>query len=143
MKTERADNGNVVTLEYTIQLEDGSVVGGHKPMSMTFTVGGGEVFPVLETAVVGMALHQKRSVKISPEQGYGDYRESLILQVERTAFPEDMPLIPGKTIQYQNRDGQRANFIIQEVKGDRVTLDGNHPLAGQTLVYEMALRKVE
>lgn len=143
MSEKQAVNGSVVTLGYTIQLENGSVVGGHKPMSMAFTVGGGEVFAALETAVIGMEVNQKRSVTISPEQGYGDYNDDMILQVERKAFPEDMPLIPGKTIQYQNRDGQRANFIIQEVEGDRVTLDGNHPLAGQTLIYELELQQIE
>lgn len=142
MKNESAVNGNNVTLHYTIQLEDGSKIGNQKPMSMEFTIGGGEVFSVLEEAIVGMGINQVRSVTISPEQGYGDYKDNLVLQVERGVFPDDMPLIPGRTVQYQNRDGQRANFIIQEVSEDRVTLDGNHPLAGQTLIYEVELQKI-
>jgi FKBP-type peptidyl-prolyl cis-trans isomerase 2 len=143
MKNQCAANGSTVTLHYTIELEDGSKIGSQKPMSMTFTIGGGEVFPVLEEAVVGMSISQVRAVTIKPGQGYGDYNDGLILQVERNVFPDDMVLVPGRTVQYQNRDGQRANFIVQKVDEDRVTLDGNHPLAGHTLVYEMALQKIE
>ena len=143
MTQKHAARGSTVTVRYTIQLENGSKVGAHKPMTMSFTIGDGTVFPVLEKAVVGLGVNQVRSVAINPEQGYGDYNESLVLQVERKAFPDDMPLIPGKTVQYQNRDGQRSNFVIQEVKEDRVTLDGNHPLAGQSLIYEVELEKID
>ena len=143
MNKASAVKGSTVTLHYTIQLEDGSRIGIQKPMSMAFTIGSGEVFPPLEDAVIGMGINQVRSVTIDPEQGYGDYKDNLVLQVERKTFPDDMPLVPGRTIQYQNRDGQRANFIIQEVGKDRVTLDGNHPLAGQTLIYEVELQKID
>ena len=143
MTKQSVVSGSTVTLNYTIQLEDGTRVGGHKPMSMTFTIGGGEVFPVLEETIIGMGIGQVRSVTISPEQGYGDYDDSLVLHLERKAFPDDMPIITGRTVQYQTRDGRRTNFVIQAVKDDRITVDGNHPLAGQTLVYEMELQKIE
>ena len=143
MTNDSAVAGSRVTLNYTIQLEDGTRVGGQKPMSMTFTIGAGEVFPAIEEAVTGMSVNQVLSVTISPEQGYGDYDDSLVLQVERNVFPDDMPIIPGRTVQYQTRDGRRTNFVIQAVKGDRITVDGNHPLSGQTLIYELELQKIE
>lgn len=143
MKEERAVKGSSVTLHYTIQLEDGSRIGNQKPMSMSFTIGGEEVFPVLEEAVIGMGVSEVRSVTVNPEQGYGEYDDNLVLQVERKVFPDDMPLVPGRTVQYQTRDGKRSNYIIQEVSEDRVTLDGNHPLAGQKLIYEMELQKID
>lgn len=143
MKEERAVKGSSVTLHYTIQLEDGSRIGNQKPMSMAFTIGGEEVFPVLEEAVIGMGVSEVRSVTVNPEQGYGEYDDNLVLQVERKVFPDDMPLVPGRTVQYQTRDGKRSNYIIQEVSEDRVTLDGNHPLAGQKLIYEMELQKID
>ena len=143
MTNESAVIGSTVVINYTIQLEDGSKVGGHKPMSMTFTLGDGNVFPALEEAIAGMGPNQVRTVTLAPDQGYGDYNEKLVLQVDRKVFPEDMPMIPGRTVQYQTRDGQRTTFVVQEVAGDRVTLDGNHPLAGQTLIYEVELQKIE
>jgi peptidylprolyl isomerase len=143
MTKEIAATGSTVTLNYTIQLENGTRVGGQKPMSMTFTIGGGEVFPVLEEAIIGMGVNQVCSVTVSPEQGYGDYDDSLVLQLERNAFPDDMPIIAGRTVQYQTRDGKRTNFVIQAVEGDRITVDGNHPLAGQTLIYELDVQKIE
>ncbi len=143
MKKDSAVSGDTVTINYTIQLEDGSKIGDRKPMSMAFTIGSGEVFPALDEAIIGMGLNQVRTVTISPEQGYGDYNENLVLQVEKAVLPDDMALIPGRTVQYQTRDGQRTNFVVQEVSGDRVTLDGNHPLAGQMLMYEVELQKID
>ena len=90
-----------------------------------------------------MRLNEVRDITIRPEQGYGVYNDDLVLQVNREVFPEDMKLVPGRTVQYQNRDGERANFVVREVSGDRVTLDGNHPLAGQDLIYRLELLELE
>ena len=137
-----ADKGTTVTLRYSIILEDGRQVDAQNTRPLTFTIGAGKVFEPLEQGVIGMSLNEVRDITIRPEQGYGVYNDDLILQVDREAFPEDMRLVPGRTVQYQNRDGERANFIVQEVSGDRVTLDGNHPLAGQELIYRLELLKL-
>lgn len=139
MGTKLADKGDTVTLRYSIFLDDGKQVAGQNTKPLTFTIGAGKVFRALEQGVIGMSVNEVREVTISPEQGYGNYSDDLILQVEREAFPEDLNLVPGRAVQYQNRDGERANFVVREVSGDRVTLDGNHPLAGQELSYRVEL----
>ena len=139
MGVSTADKGSTVTLRYSIILEDGKQVDAQSTRPLTFTIGEGKVLEPLEQGVIGMSVNEVRDITIRPEQGYGVYNDELILQVDREAFPEDLKLAPGRTIQYQNRDGERANFMVREVSGDRVTLDGNHPLAGQTLIYRVEL----
>lgn len=139
MGVSGADKGRTVTLRYYIILEDGKQVDAQSTRPLTFTIGEGKVLEPLEQGVIGMSVNEARDISIRPEQGYGVYNDELILQVDREAFPEDLKLVPGRTIQYQNRDGERANFMVREVSGDRVTLDGNHPLAGQTLIYRVEL----
>lgn len=143
MATETAVKGNSVTLRYSIILEDTTTIGDQKTKPLTFTIGAGKIFPVLEQGVIGMKVNDVRKIAIRPEQGYGVYNDDLVLTVDRESFPEDLTLVVGRTVQYQNRDGERANFVVQEVSGDRVTLDGNHPLAGQELIYQVELLKIE
>lgn len=137
-----ADKGTNVTLRYSIILEDGTQVDAQNTRPLTFTIGAGKVFEALEQGVIGMSVNEVRDITIRPEQGYGVYNDDLVLQVDREAFPEDMKLVPGRTVQYQNRDGERATFVVREVSGERVTLDGNHPLAGQDLTYRLELLEI-
>jgi len=143
MATETAAKGNAVTLRYSIILEDGTTIGDQNTRPLTFTIGDRNIFPVLDQGVIGMRVNDIRKIILLSEQGYGTYDDDLILQVDREAFPEDLKLVPGRTVQYQNRDGERANFVVQKVGGDRVTLDGNHPLAGQKLIYQVELLKID
>lgn len=142
MATQPAGQGAKVTLRYSIILEDGTQVDSRNSRPLIFTIGDGKVFKALEQGVVGMKVHEVRDILVNAEQGYGDYNDDLVLQVHREVFPEDLQLVVGRTIQYQNRDGQRANFIVREVSGDRVTLDGNHPLAGQNLTYRLEMLEI-
>lgn len=142
MGAQPAGQGATVTLRYSIILENGTQVDSRNTRPLTFTIGDGKVFKALEQGVVGMKVQEVRDIVVTAEQGYGDYNDDLVLRVDREAFPEDLQLVVGRTVQYQNRDGQRANFIVREVSGDRVTLDGNHPLAGQNLTYRLELLEI-
>ncbi|SHO43796.1 peptidylprolyl isomerase [Desulfopila aestuarii DSM 18488] len=141
MTTENviAERGKSVTIRYTIILEDGTRIreGATKPL--TFKIGGRKILPALEEGVVGMRVNEVKQIPVSSEQGYGRYKEELVIKVDRKMFPDDIKIVPGRTVQYQNRDGERANFVVQVVENDKVVLDGNHPLAGQNLVYEVEL----
>jgi len=143
MTTLSSAKGDTVTLRYSIIFKDGTIIGDKKAKPLTFKIGSGKVFPVLEDGVIGMKINETRRITVSAEQGYGSYNEELVLRVERDAFPEDLTLVPGRTVQYQNRDGERANFVVQEVNKDIVALDGNHPLAGQELIYQLELLEIK
>jgi FKBP-type peptidyl-prolyl cis-trans isomerase 2 len=134
-----AARGNSVTIRYTIILEDGTRISEGAIKPLTFKIGGKKVLPALEEGVVGMRVNEKKNIPVLAEQGYGKYNEELVIKVDRKIFPDDIKIIPGRTVQYQNRDGERANFVVQIVNDDSVVIDGNHPLAGQNLVYEVEL----
>jgi peptidylprolyl isomerase len=138
-----AESGSYVKIQFSISLEDGSVVGvpGEKT-PLKFKLGDGKLLPALEAGVVGMKEKEIRKIKVLPEQGYGEYNKELVLRVERKNFPHDMKLVVGRTVQYQNRDGERVNFVVNALDEKTVTIDGNHPLAGLELQYEVELLEV-
>lgn len=141
MKT--AEWGSHVKIRFAISLEDGSVVGvPEEQAQLDFTIGKGTLLPALEKKIEGMAEKEVRKISISPEEGYGQYNKELVLRVERKTFPPDITLTVGRTVQYQNRDGERVNFVINAVDERSVTIDGNHPLAGLDLIYTVELLEV-
>ena len=135
--------GSSVKIQYSISLADGSKVERertHEPLS--FKIGLGQVFKKLEEGLVGMQVNETRRIAISADESSGQYKKEKVLRLDKKAFPADVKLIPGRTVQYQNRDGERVNFIVNEVTDTSVTVDGNHPLAGLDLLYEVHLLEV-
>lgn len=138
-----AKKGSSVKIHYLIGLEDGSKVEQEKTNKpLSFTIGSGKVFQKLEEGVIGMQMNERRKIVITAADGYGKYNKELVLRLDRKVVPEDIKLVPGRTVQYQNRDGERVNFIVNEVSDKTVTVDGNHPLAGLDLVYEVELLEI-
>jgi len=141
MKT--AEWGSYIKIQFSIALDDGSVVGiPHEKSKLKFKIGDGKILPALEANIVGMAEKEIRKIKILPEDAYGQYNKELVIRVERNNFPPDINLEVGRTVQYQNRDGERVNFVVNALDDRTVTLDGNHPLAGLNLIYEVELLEV-
>jgi peptidylprolyl isomerase len=138
-----AEMGSSVKIHYRVGLEDGSKVEQEKTgRPLSFKIGAGKVFAKLEEGIVGMQVEERRRIPVAAEDAYGKYKKELVLRLDRKVFPEDIKLIPGRTVQYQNRDGERVNFMVNEVIDKTVTVDGNHPLAGLDLVYEVLLLEI-
>lgn len=141
MKT--AQWGSYIKTQFTISLENGSIVGNpEEKTEFNFKIGDGKILPALEAGVVGMKEKDIKKIYISAQDAYGDYNKELVLRVERESFPHDINLTVGRTVQYQNRDGERVNFIVNALDEKTVTIDGNHPLAGLELIYEVELLEV-
>jgi peptidylprolyl isomerase len=104
---------------------------------LDFKIGKNEVLPGLEKAVIGMQVGQKKSVTIPPEEGYGQWRADLIEKANKSQFPDHISLEVGKELQLKFDDGSVQTMTITEIDGARVTLDGNHPLAGHTLQFDI------
>lgn len=132
--------GKKVTISYVIRQVDGDMVEPDRSVRpLTFRIGNGKVLPRLEEEVVGMAVGDRRAIAVAPVDGYGEYNRDLVLRVDRKIFPPDLKLEVGRTVQYQNRDGERVNLMVNEVTESTVTVDGNHPLAGMQLVYDVEM----
>ena len=141
MKT--AEWGSYVKIQFKITLDDGRIVGiPEEKTQLNFKIGDGKLLQALESKVVGMKEKEVKEIKITPEEAYGQYNKELVLRVERENFPHDLNLIVGRTVQYQNRDGERVNFIVNALDEKTVTIDGNHPLAGLNLTYKVELLEV-
>ena len=141
MKT--AAMGDMVTIAYLIRHAGGQEVGMEKSSrSLSFRIGSAKVLAKLESGVLGMAVGERRCIAVSPAEGYGEYDKNLLLRVDRGMFPPDLKLEVGRTVQYQDRDGERVNLVVNEVTEKTVTVDGNHPLAGMDLLYEVELLSI-
>ncbi len=139
----QAKSGDTVRIHYTGTLDDGTEFdssSGREPLE--FALGGGQVIPGFDSAVDGMAVGESKSVTIEPDQAYGTRHEQLVQQVPKTALPEEIAPAVGMQLQSQSPEGQVMNLVITEVADETITVDGNHPLAGQALTFAIELVEI-
>jgi peptidylprolyl isomerase len=139
----QAKSGDTVRIHYTGTLDDGSEFdssAGRDPLE--FTLGGGQVIPGFDSAVDGMAVGQNKSVTIPPDEAYGQRHDQLAQQVPRTTLPEDLEPKVGMQLQSKGPDGQVMNLVVTEIVDDSITVDANHPLAGQALTFAIELVEI-
>lgn len=136
----QAKEGDTVRVHYTGKLGDGTVFDtSDESEPLEFTIGKGQIIPGFEQAVVGMKPGETKTTTIPPEEAYGSRREDMTLTVDRGQFPEEIKPEPGQQLQIQQPDGRAAIVVVSGVSESTVTLDANHPLAGQPLTFEIQL----
>lgn len=136
-----ADNA-VVTMHYTLKNAAGEVLDssqGQEPLA--YLHGANNIVPGLENALVGKATGDKLEVTVKPEEGYGDVREELVQKVPHENFQGINELQVGMQFMAQAPWGEQPVTVI-EIEDDGVTLDGNHPLAGQELFFDIEVTEV-
>lgn len=134
--TETVSKGKVISLEYTLKLEDNHVVDtnvGKDPI--TYTQGANQIIPGVERAVEGLTVGQAKHVVVGPSDGYGDRDPSAIHEVPKGNVPKDIQI--GTRLRGKDSAGRDVQPIVAEVKDDTVLLDFNHPLAGKTLFFDL------
>jgi peptidylprolyl isomerase len=139
----QAKAGDIVKVHYTGRLDDGSVFDssqGRDPLR--FEVGTGQVIAGFDEAVSGMSEGETKSVRIPSAEAYGERRDELMLEVERSAFPAEIDPEVGQRLQMSQGAGQTAVVTVAEVTDERVRLDANHPLAGEALTFELELVEI-
>ena len=141
---KEAQIGDLVSIHYTGKLTNGEVFDTSKDRDpLTFTLGNKELLGGFEERVVGMKPGETKSVTLNPEEGFGDRREDLVLKLPKTEFPQHITPSVGLQLKMSNASGANLTVVITEVGDDSVTLDGNHPLAGQTIVFEIELIEIK
>lgn len=134
---QRVEEGMVVTLDYTLQV-DGEVVDSSKDgRPIQFIQGQEHIIPGLERELYGMRLGEEREVIIPPEAGYGPVEPEAGMDVPRREFPPEIPLEIGTEVQLRTRDGEIINARIDSIGPEIVRLDFNHPLAGKELHFNV------
>lgn len=136
-----ADN-SVVSIHYTLTNDGGEILDASKEGEpLTYLQGVGNLISGLESALLGKSAGEKMQVRVMPEQGYGLRDERLIQQVPRRAFQGVKNVKEGMRFQTQGPNGA-TSVLITRVIGDMVTVDGNHPLAGQVLNFAVEIADV-
>ncbi|MGB6299648.1 MAG: peptidylprolyl isomerase [Rivularia sp. (in: cyanobacteria)] len=139
----QAKAGDNVKVHYTGKLDDGTVFDSSVEREpLEFSLGSGNVIPGFEEAIVGMAPGESKTTQIPPDQAYGPTREELVITVEKEQIPTDLSVEVGQQLQISQNNGQVIPVIVTDVSDSKVTLDANHPLAGQQLTFDIQLVEV-
>ena len=133
-------SGDKVKIHYTGKLSDGRVFDTSKDRQpLEFTLGNGEVIAGFEKGVLGMGVGESKRIEVSPEDAYGKRLTELVINVKKAEFPDDITPSVGLQLEIKSMDGEVTAVVITEIGDDFVTLDANHPLAGQTLFFDVEL----
>ena len=139
----QAKNGDTVKVHYTGRLGNGEVFGkSEEDQPVELVLGTGEVIPGVETGILGMEVGEKKTITVPPEQAFGPKREELVVEVEKSDLPENIVHAVGEPLRIRRSDGNDLQAVIADISEDTVTLDGNHPLAGATLFFDLELVEI-
>jgi FKBP-type peptidyl-prolyl cis-trans isomerase 2 len=135
---EQAQKGDMVQVHYTGRLTTGEVfdssIGGEP---LEFELGAGGVIKGFDEGVEGMSVGDKKQIEIEVGDAYGERNESLIQTIPREGLNLDTEPRPGMDLAMQLPDGNQIPVAVTEVTADSITLDANHPLAGQKLIFDV------
>jgi FKBP-type peptidyl-prolyl cis-trans isomerase 2 len=134
-------NGSVVTVHYTGKLTNGEEFDssiGKEPF--VFEVGSNQVIPGFENGLIGKSSGEKVSINIPSNEAYGDVREELLMKVSNEQLPGNV--VVGQQLQGRNGNDM-VNVSVVEVNEDHVIIDGNHPLAGKDLIFDIEIIEIQ
>jgi peptidylprolyl isomerase len=136
-------NGDSVKVHYTGTLEDGRVFDTSKGRDpLEFKAGDGQIITGFENAILGMKVGETRDFEVSPDEAYGHRQEEMVLEVPVGEFPDHIEPKIGMRLQLKQQQGSPLEVVITDISNEAVTLDGNHPLAGQTLHFQVELLEI-
>ena len=135
--------GDTVKINFTGKLQDGTVIETSKDRDpLEFKIGEGNVISGLEQGVIGMAAGDQKTIAVSPEEGFGQPQEDLVVELKKSEFPEDVEFAVDAYLNIESSDGKKFQARVVEIKAETVTLDANHPLAGVPINYEVELLEI-
>jgi peptidylprolyl isomerase len=141
---KQAKCGDKVKVHVNVWLEDGTnFVNSRDDEPLEFIIGKGEVISGFENAVIGMEVGEKKTVTIPPEDAFGQRHEELVVDVHKSDFPEHITPVIGERLKIRMKGSDPIEVTVKDTSEDIVTLDGNHPLAGYTLAYNIQLISIK
>ncbi|MCU7496048.1 MAG: peptidylprolyl isomerase [Ignavibacteria bacterium] len=133
----------VVTVIYSLKDQNGEILdSATKEQPFSFLSGQNQILPKLEEEIGNMLIGSRKEIFLSPEEAYGEYQPESVQVVDRSNFPEGSKLEEGMEYVANTPDGQQLPFVIAKIEGDEITLDFNHPLAGEALTFDLELLDV-
>ena len=132
----------VVSLSYTLTNADGQQLDKSSPdKPFAYLHGSKQIVPGLENALEGMIIGDKKEITVSPAEGYGEFVPGLKMDIERSNFPKDVDIQTGMQFSADVNEDNRI-FTVTGLENDKVQVDGNHPLAGQTLHFDVEVVEI-
>ena len=138
----QAKAGDTVRVHYEGKLSDGTIFDSSLAREpIEFTLGQDTVIPGFEQAVIGMEAGESKDVSIPPEDGFGEYNEDLVVNIEKSILPPDINPQLGMQLEVSSEEEEETPrvFTIADIAEDSITLDGNHPLAGKEIAFKITL----
>ncbi|MBU3028165.1 peptidylprolyl isomerase [Zobellia galactanivorans] len=133
-----------VKVHYTGKLATGEVFDSsvERGEPIEFTLGQGQLIPGFEKGLIDMKVNEKKTVNIPKEEAYGLPRTELIQEVPKSQLPQDIEPKVGMGLVSQTQSGQEINLVVTDVKEETIVVDGNHPLAGKDLVFDIEVVEI-
>lgn len=135
---------DTVKVHYTGKLADGQVFDtseGKEPIE--FTLGEGQLIPGFENGLIDMKLNEKKTINIPVDQAYGQPREDLVQEIDKSQLPPEIAPEVGMGLVSKTPDGREMNLLVAEVKENSIIVDGNHPLAGKDLIFDLEVVEIK
>ncbi|KAB7530738.1 peptidylprolyl isomerase [Flagellimonas olearia] len=139
----KVKENDTVKVHYTGKLTNGQIFDSslqREPLEVA--LGQGQLIPGFEKGLIDMAVNEKKTITIAKEEAYGEVNESLFQKISKSQLPEDLKPEVGMGLVGSNADGQQQQFRVAKVEADDIILDGNHPLAGQDLVFDLEVVEI-
>jgi len=137
MSTETVEKDKVVSMEYTLHVDNEEIDSSKGQDPLQFLVGYGNIISGLEREMMGMKVGETRDVVIQPADAYGEFDDQAYMEVPRKEFPSDMEIEEGSELTVRDDAGQARYARIDAIDGDTVRLNFNHPLAGDELHFNV------
>ena len=139
----QAQSGDRVKVHYTGRLTNGTTFDTSRERApLEFTLGGGDILPGVEQAVLGMAAEEAKTITIPAAQAYGPHQPERVLELERHHLPPDLHPEVGQHLHMQRQDGGTLEVVVTALTEEHITLDANHPLAGHDLIFDLQLVEI-
>lgn len=139
---DTVEKNKVVSMEYTLHVDNEEIDSSKGQDPLQFLVGHGNIISGLEREMMGMKVGESKDVVIAPSDAYGEFDEEAFMDVPRSAFPQDIPIEEGSELTVKDDTGQARYARIDAVEGENVTLNFNHPLAGDELHFNVKVLDV-
>jgi FKBP-type peptidyl-prolyl cis-trans isomerase SlyD len=137
MSPDTVQNDTVVSMEYTLHVDEEEIDSSKGQDPLQFLVGHGNIISGLEREMIGMKVGESKEVIVPAAEGYGEFDEEAFMNVPRSAFPPDIPVEEGTELTVRDDTGQPRYARIDTVEDDTITLNFNHPLAGDELHFNV------
>jgi peptidylprolyl isomerase len=154
----QAKQADKVTINFIGKIADGTIIDStypdpehdachddgcsHEHGPFELTIGEGDFYTPIEEALVGMTVGEKKTITVTPDDAFGDYDPENVFSVQRSEFPDEITPVVGQGLEVTGDDDEVYMVTVVEVTDEQVSLDTNHPLAGEELSYEFELVEI-